>query len=477
MKPLYILMYALLLSITFIVGCQDDENTSKDEEGKTVITMWNRLSGLDVYLPEIITSFEKEYPDIRVDLENLPVEAQEQQYQAAVQENKLPDLFTTGGGYGVPQLVAADQIRSLDEVFTNEVKEKFVTGSFESGQTVMDDKVYAFPVFSPSHGAFMTYYNKDLLEELDIKPEVPDSWEGFMELGQEIYEKSDGTKYGLLIGMQAGWLISDVTLQMAKALTPKTERDWTTGEFNFATEGVIETAEFYKTMLDNNVMSIQSLELGAQDVYTQFANGHSAFMFAGNYVGAQLKERGLEDFGVAKLPTKNGEGIQYGEKATPEMIAVSKYTDNWEEVKIFINYLIDHMYDYIVESGTSAPALKLEHVGTTESKLAQFNEIAEIMNEVMVVAPNPAQINPDTIKVNQEHGEMAPKEGLDTIINGYLTGQIKDLGGTLQELTDANNKALMDAIEQSEGKVSIEDYMYKNWVPGQNYVKEDYQSR
>ncbi|MGP4041114.1 ABC transporter substrate-binding protein [Gracilibacillus sp. D59] len=477
MKSLHKLVYSLLFISFFLVGCQENENTGADENGKTVITMWNRLSGLDVYLPEIITSFEEEYPDIKVELENLPVESQEQQYQAAVQENKLPDIFTTGGGYGVPQLVAADQIRPLDEVFTDEVKEKFVTGSFESGQTVMDDKVYAFPVFSPSHGAFMTYYNKDLLEELGIEPRVPDSWKEFMEIGEEVYEKSDGTKYGLLVGMQAGWLISDVTLQMAKAITPETERDWTTGEFNFATQGVIETAEFYKTMLDNNIMSIQSLELGAQDVYTQFANGQSAFMFAGNYVGAQLKDRGLENFGVAKLPTKNGEGVQYGEKATPEMITVSKYTENWDEVQLFINFLIDHMYDYIVESGTSAPALKLDHVGTTESNLAQFNDIAEIMNEVMVVAPNPTKVNPETIKVNQEHGEMAPKEGLDTIINGYLTGQVEDLEGTLQQLTDDNNKALKEAIEQSNGKVSMEDYIFKNWTPGQDYVEEDYSSR
>lgn len=474
MKKLLKVIISLFIVGVLLGGCQENSKVVESVDGRTTITMWNRISGLDDFLPDLISSFEDENPNIKVELTNLPVEGQEAQFQAAVQANELPDIFTLGGGFTVPDMVEAEQIRDLNELFPEEIQNHFVTGSFEQGQTMIGDKIYAFPIFSSAHNTFMLYYNKDLLENLGIEQKVPRTWSELIEISKEVYEKSEGKSYGLLIGMKAGWLISDATLQMARSITPETGMNWKTGEYDYATQGLIETVKFYKTMLDENAMSIQSLELGAQDVYTQFANGHSAFMIAGNYVGEQLYDRGLENFGVASLPTKNSDGEPFGERKVQENISVSRYTEHWPEVKKFINYLVDNMYSYIAQRAISEPAKKIEFVKDAEPRIVQYNDIVKIMQDTMVLPPNPAEVNLETIKVSREYGQMAPKEGLDTLITGYLSGQIKDLESALQEFTNSHNAALNKAIEQSAGKVTKEDYIFPNWIPGKDFTEENY---
>src|SRR5690625_619253 len=265
-RSIYIFVCLFVFTSVFLVACKN-----KSDDSRTKITMWNRHSDLINYLPEIIESFEQEHTDIKVELTNLPVENQEAQYQAAIQEKTLPDIFTLGGGYGVADLVSLDLIQDLEEVLTEELQNQYSSGSFAEGKTMMNDKVYVLPIYSPAHEPFMMYYNKDLLKDLDIEKDPPKPWDEVMEIGKEVYEKSEGNHYGLLIGMKADWLISDATLQMARAITPETEMDWKTGEYNYTTKGLIKTIDFYKKMLDEDILSIQSLELGAQDVYTQFA--------------------------------------------------------------------------------------------------------------------------------------------------------------------------------------------------------------
>src|SRR5690625_1965822 len=232
-RSLYLLTCLFILISIFLVAC----NNSEDD--RTKITMWNRQSDLKDYLPELIELFEEEHEDIKVEITNLPVEGQEAQYQAAIQEKTLPDIFTLGGGFGVSDLVSLDLIHELDEVFTQDLQNQLVSGSFAAGETMMDDKIYAMPIYSPAHNTFMMYYNKDLVKELEIEKDQPQSWDELMEIGKEVYEKSDGSSYGLLIGMKAGWLISDATYQMARAITPETGMNWKTGEYNYATEGLM----------------------------------------------------------------------------------------------------------------------------------------------------------------------------------------------------------------------------------------------
>src|SRR5690625_3433014 len=98
----------------------------------------------------------------------------------------------------------------------------------------MYDNSYAMSIYSSAYYTYMMYYKKDLLQELGIGKDTTQSWDELLESGKEVYEKSDGSSYGLLIGMNAGWLISDATYQMARAITPETGMNWKTGEYNYA---------------------------------------------------------------------------------------------------------------------------------------------------------------------------------------------------------------------------------------------------
>ena len=121
MKKLLKVIISLFIVGVLLGGCQENSKVVESVDGRTTITMWNRISGLDDFLPDLISSFEDENPNIKVELTNLPVEGQEAQFQAAVQANELPDIFTLGGGFTVPDMVEAEQIRDLNELFPEEI--------------------------------------------------------------------------------------------------------------------------------------------------------------------------------------------------------------------------------------------------------------------------------------------------------------------------------------------------------------------
>ncbi|MDQ0899122.1 ABC transporter substrate-binding protein [Paenibacillus sp. V4I7] len=492
MKKYGHLMLSVIMLIGVILsGCTKEENSGnaasepkKDGSAappqQVTITMWNRLG--KTTFDSVIAGFQQKYPNIMVKLENMPEGGGDvAQFQAAINGNELPDVFVRPTGYTISQLVKLGKVHSLNEVFPANTHGNYTDGTFAEGYGSIGGTVYTFPLYSSLHGALMMYYNKKVLGGLGYtEADIPKSWDEFITFGKELNKKSGGKTYALAFGAATNYLSTFLLNQLSAPITPESGFNYKTGQYNYNTQGYIETMQYLKKAYDQKVLHPATIDADTGKAYSLIKTGEAAFMIGGNWSGDYLSsdDKGgaepftAKDWGVVPIPSKNGgPQFQYFEGGSGESLYVSKETKHWPEVKTFLEYLNENMYAEVVKSGQTLPSKKIELVKGAEPRFEQYKKISQMMVEFKRLTPTVYKKNPAATEVMSQYRGYAPKENIGTIFLGYLQGQLKDLEKPLQKLTEDNNNALKRAIGGSGGAVKPEDFIFSDWVPGENYKK------
>ncbi|GIP36136.1 ABC transporter substrate-binding protein [Paenibacillus sp. J2TS4] len=488
-RTIGLIMIMLLLAGAILAGCSGSNNPSDqkgdsgsdngnnaDSGNKVTITLWNRIA-TDMF-DNVIAGFEEENPNINVKLVNLPQAGQDvAQFQAAITSDELPDLFVRPTTYSLTQLVGLGKLHSLDDIFPESIHDQYTAGTFTEGMTMVDGKVYVFPLFSSLHGSLMMYYNKNVLNELGIaESDIPKTWDEFRVFGKEIYDKSGGQKYALTFGAMTNYMDNYLLNQLSAPISPETGMNYSSGRYEWNTAGMKETMNYFKQLYDEKVLHPSTIDSDTGKAYSLMKSGQVAFMIQGNWGGDYLTtDEGdnvftTDEWGVVPLPTKDGgPSFQYFEGGAGESVSVAHNTKHWEEVKLFLEYLKEHIYTDIVSTGSTLPSKKIELLGDIESPFPQYDTIGEIMLQSKVLTPSVYKRSPDATEVMKQFQSYLPRENVGTIFLAYLTGQIDNLDQLLQQLTDDYNRALDKAIGESGGKITREDFIFSDWVPGKPY--------
>lgn len=159
----WIFAAALLLPLT---SCRKPEGAS----GRTVIRF---LANPDVggFAKDIIARFEKENPDIEVEMVEGPssTNTREDMYAASfMAEEDTYDLVYMDVVW-MPKFAAQGWLRPLDEWFTPEAQREFLAGDIAGSKYA--GKTYRMPLQSDGG---MLYYRKDLLAKAGLPP--PKTW-------------------------------------------------------------------------------------------------------------------------------------------------------------------------------------------------------------------------------------------------------------------------------------------------------------
>lgn len=492
MKKYGLLMLTVMMLVGVILsGCTEKGNSgsaASDQANdgasatpeQVTITMWNRLAK-DTF-DSVIAVFQQKYPNIKVKLENMPEGGGDvAQFQAAINGNELPDIFVRPTGYSISQLVKLDKVHSLDEVFPSDTHGNYTDGTFAGGYGSIGGTVYTFPLYSSLHGALMMYYNKKVLEELGYtEADIPKSWDEFITFGKELHEQSGGKTYALTFGAATNYMSTFLLNQLSAPITPESGFNYKTGQYNYNTQGYIETMQYFMKAYDEKVLHPATIDADTGKAYSLIKTGEAAFMIGGNWSGDYLSSDDnsdaeaftSKDWGVVPIPSKNGgPQFQYFEGGSGEYLYVSKETRHWPEVKLFLEYLNENMYAEVVKSGQTMPSKKIELIERAEPPFEQYEKISQMMVEFKRLTPTVYKNNPAATEVMSLYSGYAPKENIGTIFLGYLQGMIKDLEKPLQKLTEDHNAALKRAIDGSGGAVKPEDFIFQDWVPGENYNK------
>ncbi|WP_099363432.1 sugar ABC transporter substrate-binding protein [Fredinandcohnia onubensis] len=184
---------ALLLSGSLLFSaCSNDSSTEpKKEDGKVdgEITVWvhpytGDATKEEEMWKEITANYNKEFPDVEVNIETIPWANRDQKVLTALAANNGPDVF-----YAIPdqmpQYADVGMLLELDPYLEESDLEGFVDTALVS--TTWKDKKYGLPILQE---AYTFIYNLDVVKAIGEDPaNLPKTWEEFEAWAAKAKEK------------------------------------------------------------------------------------------------------------------------------------------------------------------------------------------------------------------------------------------------------------------------------------------------
>ncbi|MBW4081003.1 ABC transporter substrate-binding protein [Paenibacillus sp. S150] len=489
-KALSFLTALLLTAAPALSGCSGAANeefseatapTSAAVSEPVTLEFWGRWEEANPQIAETIAEFQAEHPGIKVNYSTIPFAQYVAQLQTAISGGDLPDIFGSHPSLPTYQLSQLDIIHPIDDLITDEVQSEFFEGTWSEGETTLDGNVYSIPLFNPKRAAMELFYNKSVLTKAGLtEADIPKTWDELVTFSRKVKEGTNGEAYGVVMGIKASSLAASIVQQMATAIKPEVVPstsipiNYKTGLYEINSPSIVETLEYFKLLYDQELLHPNSLVMNMTEGAALMISGQAALLFDGAYEATKLPADQLDNFGVAPLPTKDGKKqyFAYNGGAATAALFVAKTTKHYEETKLFLQYLMDHLYPKLVRDGVEYSPVTAQNEETEVTHLIAKKGLA-LQNETVILVPRPYVKNSATIDVAKETSGKLPKTTLLNVIEGYLSGQIQDISAELTAINEEANKVRDSAIKKlaAEGvAVSLEDYQFSDWVPLQPYT-------
>jgi hypothetical protein len=127
-------------------------------------------------------------------------------------------------------------------------------------------------------------------------------------------------------------------------------------------------------------------------------------------------------------------------------------------------------YQKGLATGMDQPPLNLDVVATADV-IEPYKKVIGYFKETVKSAPQALIKNPQVAQAQALSKPISTQLG--NIIQGYLGGDVPDLKAALKKLNSDYEKDREQSIKAAKAKgaeVSVEDYVFKDWKPGTDYV-------
>lgn len=277
------------------------------------------------------SDFEKQHPDVKVNLEFVPYEALHDKIVAA--------RGAGGNGYDVVLFDAIwpaefsrfDLLQDVSSRIAADEREKIFPGAMNT--VVYQGKTLGMPWILDTK---YLYYNKAMLDKAGIKT-PPASWQQVMDDAKVLKDKGI-VKYPLVWSWsQAEALVCDYTTLVSGF----GGSFYQNGKLDFSTPASLKAVTLMKTSLDQGLSNPASREYLEEDVRKAFSNGDAAFALNWTYMynmandPKQSKVAG--DVGIVPAPgdTPDKPGAVNGSMG----LGIAKTSQHPEEAWQYIHYL------------------------------------------------------------------------------------------------------------------------------------------
>ena len=458
---------------------------------QTTVQYWDYWVTQGPAIDEIIATFEAEHPDITVEKNTIGGGPYAESLNLAMQGDSGPDVFVLpnpGGDVFAGFLDYANQgylynLSQFDDADT------FMQGfpnpdtNFVEGSNMIDGNLYTAPFMGPAKPWLQLYVNTDLYREAglvdaDGNPVLPTTWEEFIQNSRTVTDNTDayGTGFSVQQPWAAGWWYRVCNYSGVPFDGKVSAFDYRTGEFTFASN------DCYKTVLNDLVMMADdelihpaalSLSIDDEGARALFAEGAFAHLVAGEWVvaGWEQTHPDFSGYTATHLPFLGGEPQSYFEAPVGgQWFAVNADSDVPEAAWAFFKFL---------HSPEAGAIWARNGNGLVMNTPQPYDEFASngafeyIFNSTDLVRTQPAPTirTPALAEVQQTLIGPAP----DDILVGVLSGQISDIDAALADLDARKMQALTTGIADAQAagsEVSMEDYLFPDWNPAENYVTE-----
>lgn len=326
LKKFVALAMCATMCVSMAVGCGKKEETTAEKGGKTTIEWWTP-NWDEVESREMAAEFEKEHPDIKVEIVVTDWDTYKSKITTAISADNAPEVCTMLLTDVAP-FATKGLLEPLDELgktagidFDDIVKPALDI-------TSVDGKEYGVPFRYDGSGI---YYNIDMLKAAGYDA-FPETWDEMVEMSKKL--SKDGV-YGF------AWPLGN----QANATTRFVQQIYTYGGDVLDADGkcLLNTKES-KAALGNIVDSIKegyaapgSSEFDNTTMRESFGQGNLAFLLSGPFDVDTLKTDYPElNFATAVIPGIDGMGVT---TANGWCVALAAKSENKEAAAEFIAYI------------------------------------------------------------------------------------------------------------------------------------------
>jgi ABC-type glycerol-3-phosphate transport system substrate-binding protein len=322
----------LLVLVLIAASCTSDEGTAAGASGdKVQLKFWNVSEAFaPEYLQALERGFEAEYPNIDLDITNVPEEGYSVKVQTAIAGGKPPDL----GFVWDRSFIEEGQVLTLDDLVADRgidlsTYNQGIVGSETGGGNAEFACSYQghFYCLGSYTGMVAMFYNKAIFEAAGV--EAPTPWppmtiDAFAEKACALSDPENGV-WGAGYGEPMSWL----PWEMVVSLDGRTA----TGVANGPTS--VHTHEVLADMTKNGCApTLDTVDAWSQGV--DFFIQEKLAMVITDFGGLTKIENAGVDYGVSALPTP--EGVEPFFNVWTDSVGVFAGAEHPEEAMDFIAF-------------------------------------------------------------------------------------------------------------------------------------------
>lgn len=312
-----------------IMGCQGKQEQVQEE--KKEIVLWHYWDSQEMFmgLERAVNRFNGSQQEYELTMQYVPDEDFKKRLALSMADGIAPDLALVDSSdfmffhNMVPFAELTDQVKGLGEY-----------DPVSLSSCSKDNHIYGMPM---GINCLAFYYNKDYLEE--IGREVPTDWEELMEAAVDMTNEQ---RYGFEIP----------AVQSEESMFTVLPMLWSRGAsvYDLESEGSLETFSWIESIVEQGAMSRQTTDMTGSDVAERFGQGTVGMAFlstaAADYISQEYPNL---NFGVTMIPSQKQSATVLG----GEVMAV-KAGENQKGAILFLNYLDEHLEEYIESFGLFA---------------------------------------------------------------------------------------------------------------------------
>jgi multiple sugar transport system substrate-binding protein len=302
-------------------------NCGKKQDHFVTLSWWQFWTNPEVKpaILELIEQFERENPNIKVDLTDLTWSDGHEKIVVAFGSGTAPDVLELGSDW-VPEFSYQDVLLDITSE-AEKIKKEFLMWE----PATIGEKIFGFPWILDTR---VLFYNKDLMKKAGLDPDnPPKSWDELLNYCEAVNQlKPDGYGFGAnsaerhrlykkflpFFWANGGKILSD---------------DQTESEIN-SREGV-QALEFYKKLTQNGMIDTQAM------LDEAFKHDKIGFVISGGWLLNDLRKNYPKlNFGVCLMPKPQSDRGMPASFAGGEFLVINKKTKNPQEALRLIKFLI-----------------------------------------------------------------------------------------------------------------------------------------
>jgi multiple sugar transport system substrate-binding protein len=255
----------LIPVIAALLGCKGDA-------GNGVVTL--RLWGLGregEVVEELLVDFEREHPNIRVRVQQIPWSAAHEKLLTAYVGNASPDVGQIGNTW-IPEFVALNALEPLDSlVAASEALDssRYFPGIWRTN--VIDEKVYGIPWYVDTR---LVFYRRDILRRAGFET-FPTSWAEWVRAMRAVKRIVGPNRYAIYLPTNE-WNQPVIFGLQAGSPLLKTHH----GYGAFSDPAFRRAFDFYTSIYRDSLAPVQGLN-DVANVYQEFERGYFAMWITG----------------------------------------------------------------------------------------------------------------------------------------------------------------------------------------------------